>query len=294
MGKIRKLPVELLKLRDYGAYFRKELTGIYPAAEADSIFHILVEDLLNLPKTSIYTGNISPDSKQRKLLLTALDKLMEYVPVQQITGFTYFGKYKILVNKHVLIPRPETEELVSLVNRNNRIKKAQILDIGTGSGCIAIALKKNIPDAIVSGIDFSAKALSTARKNAVLNEADVQFKKADIFKYENLKTAVGKFDYIVSNPPYIRDSERKSMHKNVVLHEPAEALYVPDESPLIFYEAIAKAGNGWLKKGGMIFVEINEKSGRQTANLFSSFGYGKVSVMKDFKGKDRFIKATKV
>lgn len=289
MDKKRKPLTDLFTYHDYLKYFRNELSGIYPAEESDSIFRILCEDMLKIPKTDIYLTREPVDKKQSKILLDALGRLVEHVPVQHITGFTWFMGRKILVNPAVLIPRPETEEMVMKFVEINRLTEPRILDIGTGSGCIAIALKMNIPGAKVYAIDNSEAAIRTARKNARLNQAEVSFIKGDIFDYKRWKFTKKSFDYIISNPPYIRDSERRQMRKNVILHEPVEALFVPDEDPLKFYGAIAEAVKDLLKPGGKVFLEINENLGKQTAGLFRDKGYRNLEILKDLFDKERFL-----
>lgn len=224
-------------------------------------------------------------------IIHCVKRLLKHEPFAQIVGETEFYGLKFYVNQHTLIPRPETEELVEWVLNDWSNQTPTILEIGTGSGCIPIALKKNLPNATISGYDVSEEALTIARKNGVLNAVEVNFQEVDIL------TAVldenQQWDIIVSNPPYIAQQEMKSMHQNVVDYEPHLALFVSDEDPLVFYRKIAEIGLLHLAKDGAIYVEINQYLSQRTVELFQTTGYSQVELRQDINGNDRMIKAVK-
>jgi release factor glutamine methyltransferase len=190
-----------------------------------------------------------------------------------------------------MIPRPETEELVNWIIQDSVGKEFSILDIGTGSGCIALALSKNLPLATVTGVDISEEALETARKNAALNHADIRFFRFDLLKRS--PELADRFEIIVSNPPYVRESEKKFMQSNVLDYEPPQALFVPDEDPLMFYKAIADLGNTILTENGCVYCEINEALPEETAGVFQGSNYRKTEIRKDINNRPRMIKAVK-
>lgn len=246
----------------------------------------------------------------------AIKYLKKYRPIQYILGNADFYGLKFKVNEHTLIPRPETEELVDLIvkeagesrhksqdmrhemQENNKPEvhnlqpatENSILDIGTGSGCIAIALKKNIPWANVYAMDISAEALKIAIENAQLNNVDIDFIKHDILSPSLVEQS---FDIIVSNPPYVRESEKQQMKANVLKYEPHTALFVADEEPFVFYDAIADFALKYLKKGGKLYFEINEYLGDELVKLIEGKGFKNVGVLKDLNGKNRILRITK-
>ena len=221
----------------------------------------------------------------------SLEKLSKNIPVQYITGQVNFCNLLIKVNPKVLIPRPETEELVHLIlNNHNQDSLKEILDIGTGSGCIIIALKKTLPNTNCTAIDISKDAIRTAKANAVLNKVEVDFITKDILDYKNEEKS---WDMIVSNPPYIPISNKKHMHPNVVQNEPSQALFVENEEPLKYYQIISDFANNHLKKNGKIYFEIHEDFDNDVVNLLSTKKHFKTTVHKDFQGKKRFVVATK-
>lgn len=193
------------------------------------------------------------------------------------------------MNKHTLIPRPETEELVEwiLINPEFKFQNPQFLDIGTGSGCIAISLAKNLPNAKVSALDISEEALKIAKGNAKLNKVEVDFFQTDILAAETLSK---KYDVIVSNPPYVRELEKKQMQQNVLKYEPYSALYVKDEDPLLFYRAISRLAKNHLNPGGKLFFEINEYLAYEMTELLKAEGFKNIEIKKDIYGKDRMLK----
>ena len=274
--------------------FFSALSEIYPETEIQSFFNILIEFKLNLKRIDIA---LEPTFKIEATALNYLEKatsdLKKQIPIQYIIGETEFYGLRFYVNKNVLIPRPETEELVDWIindwKTQNLKSTIKILDIGTGSGCIPISLAKNISNADVSSIDVSSEAIKTAKKNALLNEIDVKFIEADILNTSNLPN---KFNVIVSNPPYVRELEKQEMQKNVLDHEPTLALFVEDENPLLFYDKIAELAKNYLSKNGQLYFEINQYLGVETVELLKTKGFTTIELNKDLFGVDRMIKAS--
>ena len=274
--------------------FLQQLKAIYTLSEAtiitDWIFETIAGiqrfDVVKDPEKLIAAGICEQ-------LDIALAALMLHKPIQYVTGEAWFYNLKLHVNEHVLIPRPETEELVKLLI-DGVIKRSvpvpTVLDIGTGSGCIAIAIKKNLPAADVTAIDVSKQALYIAAINAATHDTEINFLKVD-FLEESEWTNLQKFDMIISNPPYIPIKERENLDKNVTAYEPHQALFVPDKTPLLFYEKIAAFGIKHLKPNGQIFMETHEDLAKETAELFKE-KYKKVVVINDIFGKERMVVAT--
>jgi release factor glutamine methyltransferase len=270
--------------------YRNKIAEIYSPAEARSIIFLTVKHYAGLSPAEILSGQkISAEAEKK--ITAALDQILLKNPVQYVLGETEFYGRKFFVNKDVLIPRCETEELVDAVVKENRCNSANILDIGTGSGCIAVTLDCELPDASVYAVDISPEALKVAVKNCNCNEAGVLFAEYDILGNSKFPFDV-KFDIIVSNPPYVRMSEMKFMHENVLDHEPHVALFVDDASPLVYYEACLRFAENCLVDRGMIYVEINEFLGEETLSLFNSHGYASV-LIRDMSGKNRIIRAVR-
>ncbi|NJW51475.1 peptide chain release factor N(5)-glutamine methyltransferase [Salinimicrobium oceani] len=273
-------------------HFFETLAGAYPVEEVGSFFNILVQEFLGLSRLGIALDpqrEISMEEQAR--LELALKRLVAHEPVQYITGATYFYSMKFLVNENVLIPRPETEELVTwILQEYEPSQQIQILDIGTGSGCIAIALAKHLPNARISAVDISEKALEVARKNAVLNEVEIDFQQEDILSLPALSQ---KFDLIVSNPPYVRELEKKEMQRNVLDYEPETALYVKDNDPLLFYRKVSELAGENLNPGGKLFFEINQYLGKETEMLLAEKNF-QTRLKKDIFGVDRMLSGTKL
>ena len=275
--------------------FDDTLKGIYPATEIRQFVYILFEEYLGWQRTKLH---LSPDAEipdhTMNLFTMALSELVKGKPVQYILNKTWFDGIRLKVDEHVLIPRPETGELCSNIKSDqsrNMNRHISILDIGTGSGCIAIDLKKYFSLAQITAVDCSADALDIAAENARANDCTVFFKQADIL--DQLQwTMFGNFNLIVSNPPYVLDSEKTAMQRNVTEFEPDQALYVRDQDPLVFYRAICGFAASHLVSQGSLYVEINEKFGREVSELFSSFGFKEVRIMVDFFGKERFVAGT--
>lgn len=271
----------------------------YESQEAKEIVFWLMEFYLGLRKIDI----LGDKSFEKAIDWTnIIERLNNNEPIQYILGETEFYGRRFLVNDSVLIPRPETEELVKYIIKKQKnqfsVKRKQlsILDIGTGSGCIAISLAKELPNFIVSAYDISKNALETAKKNAELNKADVNFEKVDILKPPFIHSLFQyplrhSFNIIVSNPPYVTKQEIYRMQKNVLDFEPHLALFVEDSEPLIFYEAIANFAFNNLTDNGLVAVEINEALGEETANVFRRKGFSEVEIIKDMHQKDRFVSA---
>lgn len=288
-----------MQFKQFFQKFSTNLAPLYDKDEADAMFFVTLYHFFNLSRASYLLKKEEEISAIDLIKFEhVLTELQTGKPIQYILGETYFYGLPFKVNTSVLIPRPETEELVdwvllecsSLINRN--IPIANILDIGTGSGCIAISLKKNLPDTKVFAIDIAADTLETAKQNASLNKVKVEFIKQDI-----LSTSILHFpsniSIIVSNPPYIKEDEKPQMHHNVLANEPHRALFVSNENPLIFYEAIADFALKTLEKNGLLFFEINEYLGKQTVDLLKDKGFLNIELKKDMQGKDRMIRCKK-
>ena len=267
----------------------QNLLLIYDDREARNIADIITEYITGFKGTDrMLNKNTLLNIIQENTYTDSIKRLLQHEPVQYITGIAWFFKYPFYVNKDVLIPRPETEELVVHIINENIGKEISIIDIGTGSGCIAISLKKNLA-AFVSAMDISNDALTVAKRNALELSTEINFIPQD-FLNEELWNMLDKYDVIVSNPPYIKYVEKEEMNNNVLQHEPHLALFVENEEPLLFYRKTALFGKTHLNTDGSIWMEINESLGKETKELFDSFGYHTI-LYKDLQGKDRMIKA---
>jgi len=270
-------------------HFTIELQGIYDAEEAAAMFYITAGQYSGLRKPDMILKGmefISPELELKYLsLLTALKR---GTPIQYALGFSDFFGLKFQVSPAVLIPRPETEELVDWI-LSTVTNQTKILDIGTGSGCIAITLKKKLGIAELTALDVSAEALAIAANNALSNQVEVNFIRQDILTYQGGEV---KYDVIVSNPPYVKEDEKPQMHHNVLENEPHLALFVSNEDPLVFYKAIADFAVRNLTRGGFLFLEINEYLGPEMVELLSAKLFKHIELRKDMQGKDRMIKAS--
>ena len=282
-----------MKLKAVQQQFFDVLEGSYDKDEIRSFFFMLTETYYNIKRIDLAMDpNLS--LTHASPMVNALSKLKLHVPIQYILGTAAFFGLNFKVDSNVLIPRPETEELVSWILNNWGFNEAPyILDIGTGSGCIAITLAKHMPKAKVFAMDKSTSALTVAKANAALNHVDVMFFLDDILtpNHENPIWSLQQFDIIVSNPPYVRKLEKALMHPNVVNHEPHMALFVENDNALEFYEAIAKFGQQKLKPKGQLFFEINEYFGNETIHVLEAYNYTDIQLQKDSFGKDRMIKS---
>ncbi|NDI98203.1 peptide chain release factor N(5)-glutamine methyltransferase [Flavobacterium sp. LaA7.5] len=279
-----------MKLKAYRANFLEQLTPLFDSMEAERFFTITLENLKGWQRVDLA---LNPDAE-----LTAdevakwdvvLHALKKQKPIQYILGTAHFYGLELKVNESTLIPRPETEELVEWIIKENTDKgKINILDIGTGSGCIAIALAKNLPNATVYAIDVSAEALKVAQENAKANNTNVTFWQKDILTTEELPQ---QFDVIVSNPPYVRHLEKQEIKSNVLDYEPHLALFVEDNDPLLFYRKIAALGQKHLTRNGKLYFEINQYLGKETAQMLEEYHYENVEIRKDLYGNNRMIVA---
>ena len=284
----------MMNVQRYFAFYCSQLSSVYEKREAENIAHLVFEQFAGLSRLDrILQKETELDKAAIEKLDRALKELLQHKPVQYVIGEAWFYKLKFKVNEQVLIPRPETEELVEWVISSVSSSPAgagRILDIGTGSGCIAVALKKNLPSFRVSAIDISAPALAVAKENAALYNEEIDFIRMDVL--QSLQTAaLPSFDIIVSNPPYVKQSEKNAMRKNVLDYEPHPSLFVPDEDALKFYRAIAVVAKEKLNPGGRLFFEINESLGETVAGLLQEKGFIEIELRKDLSGKDRMVRA---
>lgn len=280
-----------MKIRAYRTFFLAHLSSIYDEMEAENIFYLILQNRKKLKRVDLA---LSPD-----LLLSEseienwnaiLEQLKNEIPIQYILGSTSFFGLEFLVNESVLIPRPETEELVDwILKETSQVQDFKILDIGTGSGCIAITLAKNLKNTQVFAIDVSNKAIETAKLNAKQNDVEVFFMNCDILSTDDLNQ---KFDCIVSNPPYVRNLEKVEIKKNVLDNEPHLALFVEDEDALIYYRKIAELAKKSLNPNGKLYFEINQYLASETIALLKDFGFKNIELRKDIYGNDRMLKAS--
>lgn len=283
-----------MRIKEYRSYFIKELTPIYDVGEVESFFYLILEDKQQLRRIDLaLTPDLSFSERDVLLWDELVQQLKLEIPIQYLLGKTSFYGLDFAVNDAVLIPRQETEELVdwivSTVNSEKADLPLRILDIGTGSGCIAISLAKNIKNATVFAIDVSEEALAIARKNAVNNKVVVTFISQNILETVDLEQ---RFDIIVSNPPYVRNLEKQEIKKNVLDNEPHLALFVADDDALIFYTKIAQLARKNLTSSGHLFFEINQYLGQEMVELLQSLNFKNIELRKDIYGNDRMVKAS--
>ena len=288
-------------LKNYKTTFLQELSSLYEEQEIESFFYIILEKLHGLKRIDLALNpQTVMDGTHLKQWKNIVSELKKQRPVQYILGETTFYGLSFLVNENTLIPRPETEELVELIiestNYELRNTKLKVLDIGTGSGCIAISLAKYLPTSEVFAIDVSEKALATAKKNAELNKVAIDFISTNILDIITLSAVAGldkQFDIIVSNPPYVRNLEKDEIKPNVLEYEPHLALFVDDIDPLLFYRKIAELAIKNLNPNGKLYFEINQYLGKETIKLLEDFGFRNVELKKDIYGNDRIISCEK-
>lgn len=283
-----------MKLSQLKINFIAQLQGVYDKEELHSFFYLLCDFFLQYSRFEV---SMSQDTMVSETNIARFEKVLLRLkaqePIQYILGTTEFYGLTFKVNEHTLIPRPETEELVDWVlsNLHDQDSVLDILDIGTGSGCIAISLAKNSPRTRVSGIDISEKTLEVAQENAVKNQVLVSFCKKDILQTTALKN---KYDVVVSNPPYVRQIEKKAMNANVLDYEPGVALFVPNEDPLLFYRKIARLAMMSLQTRGWLYFEINEYLSKEMDVLLKEIGFANIEIKKDFREVPRMIKCQKL
>ncbi|MGZ9734083.1 peptide chain release factor N(5)-glutamine methyltransferase [Flavobacterium sp. GNP002] len=284
------------KIKEYRTQFIQELTPIYDAGEAESFFYLILEEKNQLKRIDLA---LHPDlvfSEEEIVVWNSiLEQLKLEIPVQYLLGKTSFYGLDFEVNENVLIPRPETEELVEWILESQKsnpetsgesLKDLKILDIGTGSGCIAVSLAKNLPNATVFAIDVSEKALATAKTNAENNSVNVTFINQNILETQDLEQ---QFDIIVSNPPYVRNLEKEEIKKNVLDNEPHLALFVEDDDALIFYKKIAELAQKNLSENGQLYFEINQYLGKEMVDLLEKMNFKNIELRKDIYGNDRML-----
>lgn len=270
-------------------YIKQRLHGYYPDSEIVSIAKLLLTQVFGMSVIELYAGkDNSFSANEQKQLDDILIRLQKYEPVQYIIGVEDFYGLTFEVDPNVLIPRPETEELIDWIVQENKSAGLRVLDVGTGSGCIAVSLAKNLEDAEVTAWDISEGALQVAARNCRRNGVDVRLEQKDILQ---LSSSDRQFDVIVSNPPYIAMKEKADMEANVLDWEPGLALFVPGEKPLLFYRKISELGLEMLKPGGRLFFEINRAYGKQVVQMMSALGYRNIELKKDISQNDRMIKA---
>jgi release factor glutamine methyltransferase len=288
--------IKNMKIKEYRTQFIQELTSMYDAGEAESFFYLILEEKQQLKRIdlALQTDLVFSDG-EIEVWNSILEQLKLEIPIQYLLGKTSFYGLDFEVNENVLIPRPETEELVDWILERQKAKgerqNLKILDIGTGSGCIAISLAKNLPNPQVFAIDVSEKALATAQKNAVLNGVNVAFIQQNILETLDLKQ---EFDIIVSNPPYVRNLEKEEIKKNVLENEPHLALFVEDNDALIFYRKIAELAQKNLSNSGQLYFEINQYLGKEMVDLLEGMGFKNIELRKDIYGNDRMMKGLRL
>lgn len=281
----------MINSKDLFRDLRKRITLAQDASETESILYRVLEEVPGITRSDIIGQKaVSLTAKETSALDSIVNRINQNEPVQYILGKADFFGREFDVNPSVLIPRPETELLIEEVLKHATPAPGKILDIGTGSGCIAITLSCELPHKQVYAFDISEAALKTARSNADKLNAQVTFEQGDIL---NEEITINDFEFIVSNPPYVAVSEKGSMNANVLNYEPHLALFVPDNDPLIFYKVITEKGVRALSSGGRIIVEINERFGREVKEVFTNAGLNDVRILKDLQGKDRIVSAVK-
>ena len=274
------------------AKLRKTLSPIYGEGEAKAMIRLIFHNLKGWNQTQMIMNEDTPLSDYILFKVNdILERLLKQEPIQYILGEAYFYGMNLKVDRSTLIPRPETEKLTDMIVNANRKDDLRVLDIGTGSGAIAIALSRNLPYSKVTAIDISADALKIARENAKNLHADINFIEEDVFTYS---PAPGSFDIIVSNPPYVDESEKASMESNVIDYEPHSALFVPDAHPLIYYSRILEIASTALTANGRLYFEINPRHAAELKAMTENEGFSEVNVIKDIHGKERFVSAIKL
>ena len=280
--------------RDIANVYQETLSHLYPPGEIKQLFLMSYSFITGKNNTDYLSNSADKITETVSLqFMSILERLQTEQPIQYILGITDFYGLRLVVNEHTLIPRSETEELVEwIVREHQRREHLSILDVGTGSGCIALALKKSLPQAQVDAIDLQAAAIKVARTNAANLNLSVNFIQADILEWDGFMQENQQYDVIVSNPPYITPAEQKDMHNNILLYEPHIALFVEEQTPLLFYDVVAEMGKQHLSAGGNLYFEINQYLSRETCDLLLKKGYEDVTLRQDLNQVDRMIKAS--
>lgn len=278
-------------MKDSIKYISEKLSDTYDQRECKAIARYLVEEVSGMSYTDILVKDTNFSEEQRDKIDIIINRLIDGEPMQYVLGYSYFCNLKIGVKSGVLIPRPETEELCRLIIDREKTDNPKILDICTGSGCIALALKNGIPNALVYGVDISETALRIAKENSYNCNLEVNFFKYDVLN--NTPSLCGGYDIIVSNPPYICNFEKDKMEDIVLKNEPHLALFVEDGTPLIFYDKIAKLGMKILNNGGRLYFEINPLFYKELQELLRNLNYSNIEVIEDINGRQRFVACTK-
>ncbi|WP_460609547.1 peptide chain release factor N(5)-glutamine methyltransferase [Hymenobacter terrigena] len=284
-----------MNVRQFTTSVATALQAIYPQPEAQAIAALVVEHLLQLDALARMMQAQQPVAEGAAAALEPLlTRLLAHEPVQYVLGTAHFADMELEVTPATLIPRPETEELVYLIKQEQAARAGlRVLDVGTGSGCLALALARLLPAAEVLAVDISTEALAVAQRNAARFAPQVAFEQVDILNSLPKGIAPRSLDVLVSNPPYVRESERPEMRANVLVWEPATALFVPDADPLLFYRRLAEVGRELLRAGGSIYLEINEALGAETAALLVPDDFEDVRVLPDMFGKARVVRGTR-
>lgn len=282
--------LRIIEVNRIAKHIKENLGSYYPAGEVAAFTRVIATEILGIPQMTFFLKeNVELTHEQEATLEDAIKRLQKYEPIQYIQGYSDFCGLRFKVTPATLIPRPETSELVEWV-ASEATGNERILDIGTGSGCIAVSLANKMPQSEVTAWDISNEALAVATENSRSNGTEVLFEQVDILSN---RPEEKQFNIIVSNPPYIKENEKSAMHSNVLDWEPHTALFVPDSDPLLFYRTIAKKGLTLLKPGGTLYFEINRAHGAETADMLADYGYNNIELRKDFAENDRMIKATR-
>lgn len=282
-----------MTIKDLHQYSLSNLTGQYPEKEAKNLTYMALSNIFNFSRYQIHLNfDKTVDVDQYAKIKNIVDELKQYKPIQYIFKETEFYNCRLNVSEDVLIPRPETEELIDWIIQDQKNDKIEILDIGTGSGCISIALAKNLSLSKVTAIDISPNAIDIAKRNANVNNVEIKFREVDLFNIQK-ELQVSKFDIIVSNPPYVRECEKEQMQPNVLNWEPEISLFVPDDNPLLFYKKIIPFAATSLKSKGLIYLEINENYPEEVKEILLNNDFSSIEIRKDISGKFRMIKASR-
>ena len=279
-------------MQDTIRHIKESLKGLYPPEEIGSFIRLIFEKVCRYSTVDfILCKNKTLSPTQHHQIIAIVKRLQKYEPIQYILGETWFYGLRLKTAPGALIPRPETEELADLIIKRHKNDIGRLVDIGTGSGCLAIALALNMPGIKTEGWDISTNALKIAQENALSSNAPIKFRQVNILEYSPSPDEYGKYDIWVSNPPYVRECEKNEMKDNVLKYEPYQALFVPDNDPLLFYRKIGTTALDTVKPGGNLYFEINANLGNETVNLLAGLGYRNIELLKDMQQRDRIVSA---